>query len=227
MLDIVIIVFIGIVGFIAAKKGFIKTAYQIVAYGLALLISFMMYPIMSYILKLTPIYEGVKTWNSQNISALPIVQGVQAQTNTIREVTNWLPEFMTNQIIKNNNPEIYALMEVNNLVEYVSTYIADLCINAIAVLIVWIVVRIALGLIVGALDLVAKLPFLNFANKGAGFILGTIKGILMVWIFYLVMPFLVILPSFVGLQTLVEGSILGKWLYNNNLILSYLNQIFF
>lgn len=227
MLDIIIIIFVGVIGFIAMKKGFIKTAYQIVAYVVALIVSFMIYPIMSGILKLTPIYEGIKEWNIHSISAIPVIEGVQAQTNTIREVTSWLPEFMTNQMIQNNNPEIYSLMKVDNLIEYISTYVADLCINALALLVVWVVVRIVLGLIVGTLDLVAKLPLLNFANKIAGFILGVIKGTFMIWIIYLIVPFLVIFPSFVEIQLLIEKSLLGKWLYDNNLILSYLNQIFF
>lgn len=227
MLDIIIIIFIGLIGVLAAKKGFIKTAYQMVAYIVALVISFMVYPMMSFVLKLTPIYEGIKNWNISNISAMPIVGGLQAQNNVIREVTKWLPEFMTNEMIQNNNPEIYALMNVNNVVEYISTYIADLCINAMAVVFVWIAVRIALGIFIRALDLFTKLPLLNLANKVAGFGLGIAKGTLIVWMSYLLIPFLVIFPAFNEIQSKLGQSILAKWLYDNNLILDYLNQIFF
>lgn len=226
MLDIIIIIFIGLTGFIASRKGFIKAAYQLTSFILSLGISLIGYPIMSNVLKLMPIYEGVKRWNMQRISSLEIIGGLQAQSNAIREATKWLPKFMSEQIIQNNNPEVYKLMHVDGLVEYISTYIADLCMNAMAIVFVWIIARIVLSIIVGTLDLFAKLPLLNFTNKTAGFVLGIVKGTCTIWLIYLVIPFLMIIPKFEILESFFDQSILGQWLYHNNLILSYLNQIF-
>ncbi|MEG0014029.1 MAG: CvpA family protein [Clostridium sp.] len=226
MLDIIIIVFIGLTGFIASRKGFIKAAYQLSSFILALVISVMVYPIMSSILKLMPMYEGIKNWNIERVSSLKIIGGLQAQSDTIREATAWLPDFMSEQIVQNNNPEIYNLMHVEGLVEYISTYIADICINAMAIVIVWIIVRIILSIIVGTLDLFTKLPILNFTNKIVGFVLGITKGTCIIWLIYLVIPFLMIAPQFTVIENLLNQSILGQWLYNNNLILNCLNQTF-
>lgn len=226
MLDIIIIVFIGLTGFIASRKGFIKAAYQLSSFILALVISVMVYPIISGILKLLPMYEGIKNWNIERVSSLEIIGGLQAQSDTIREATKWLPNFMSEQIVQNNNPEIYNLMHVEGLVEYISTYITDMCINAMAIVIVWIIVRIILSIIVGTLGLFAKLPLLNFTNKIAGFVLGITKGTCIIWLIYLVIPFLMIAPQFAVIENLLNQSILGQWLYNNNLILNYLNQTF-
>ncbi|MEG2197277.1 MAG: CvpA family protein [Cellulosilyticaceae bacterium] len=226
MLDIIIIVFIGLTGFIASRKGFIKAAYQLSSFILALVISVMVYPIMSSILKLMPMYEGIKNWNIERVSSLKIIGGLQAQSDTIREATAWLPDFMSEQIVQNNNPEIYNLMHVEGLVEYISTYIADICINAMVIVIVWIIVRIILSIIVGTLDLFTKLPILNFTNKIVGFVLGITKGTCIIWLIYLVIPFLMIAPQFTVIENLLNQSILGQWLYNNNLILNCLNQTF-
>lgn len=227
MLDLIIIVFIGLTGFIASRKGFIRAAYQMGSFVVSLIVSIVTYPIISYILKWTPLYENIKLWSVNSISSMEIVGGLQAQNSLIREATKWLPDFMVDQIVQNNNPEVYGLMKVNSLVEYIGTYIADLSINAIALVSIWILVRITLGLIMRTLDLFTKLSLLNFTNKIAGFILGVVKGVCIIWLIDLVIPILSIMPEFEGITVLLENSILGQWLYNNNLILSYLNQIFF
>lgn len=227
MLDFIIIVFIGLTGFIASRKGFIKAAYQMFSFVLALIVSIVTYPIISYILKLTPLYEKIKFWSINSLSSMEIIGGLQAQNSTIREATRWLPDFIVEQIVQNNNPEVYVLMKVNNLVEYIGTYIADLCVNAIALVSIWILARITLGLIMRTLDLFTKVSLLNFTNKVAGFALGVVKGIFIIWIVDLVIPILVIMPEYEKIKILLENSILGEWLYNNNLILNYLNQIFF
>lgn len=227
MLDLIIIIFIGISIIAASRKGFIKTAYQLGATIISVGLSLWMYPIVTKILKFTPLYEQIRTWNIEKLSGMQVVGGLQAQNNAIRDTISWLPDFMVDNIVQHNNPEIYGLMKVDTLVEYIGTYIADICISAIAIIGIWVIVRIVLSMTVGTLDILAKLPILNSANKLAGGILGGIKSVCFIWLIYVIVPFLILLPKLSFIEQLLAQSMLARWLYENNLILQYFNQIFF
>lgn len=226
MLDSIIILSMGLIIFISYKQGFIKAAYGLCSSIVSLAIAFVIYPIMTGILKLTPIYTRMKEWNYQAVSSLEVVSGLQAQADLINEATSWLPRFIGESLVKNNNPEVYKMMEVSNIAEYVSSYITDIGIRALAIAITWLIVKIALSLCIGTLDIIAKLPVISTFNKAGGLTLGGIKALFMVWMFFLITPFISILPSFARLQTMVDKSIIGKFLYNNNLILDYLQNLF-
>ncbi|MEF9958811.1 MAG: CvpA family protein [Niameybacter sp.] len=221
MLDLVIIVIILITALIAAKVGLIRTLYQVFSSILALVLAFFVYPIIETILKLTPLYTTIQEGVKNLLPEMGNV-GLQAQAQLIRENFKWMPEFMTNQLIENNNPEIYNLLGVSTLVEYIVTFVANTCMMAIAVVICFIVIKVGLTLAVGVLDLVAKLPILKTANTWGGFIVGIIKGMLIIWIICLVIPFLIMIPQFAGLEMLVEESYLMTLFYNHNILLEAL-----
>lgn len=224
MIDLIIVAIILITACIAAKVGFIRTVYQLLSSAIALVIAFFIYPIIEQILKFTPLYEGIKTWIREILPEVGNV-GLQAQASMIEDTLKWMPDFITNQIVKNNNPEVYQLLGVSNLIEYIVTSVANLCIMGIALVICFIVVKVGLTVAIGILDLVAKLPILKTANKWAGFVVGIIKGVFIIWIICLIIPFLIMIPQFGELKALVEQSFLMQLFYNHNFILQIITSI--
>lgn len=227
MLDIIIIAIILVTAGIAAKLGFIRTVYQLASSIIALMLAFIVYPIIEVILKVTPLYIGIQAWIREMLPSVELATGLQQQAKEIMSVTEWLPSFIGEQLVQNNNPEIYELLGVTSLIEYITVYLSDLCIVAIAIMIAWVVVKIGLSVFVGILDIVSKLPLLKTANKWAGFTVGLVKGLFIVWMILLVVPVLMIIPQLSNLDTLIEGSILTKSLYENNIILQIINSIIF
>ena len=224
MLDLIIIVTIAITAIIAAKVGLIRTVYQFFSSIIALVLAFFIYPVLETILKLTPLYVSIQDGVRGILPEVGNI-GLQGQAKLIRESFNWMPEFLIDKLIENNNPEIYNLLGVSTLIDYIVTSIANICIMAIALLICFVVIKIALTIGVGILDLVAKLPILKTANTWGGFIVGIIKGMLIVWIICLIIPFLIMLPQFSGLEALVEQSYLMNLFYNNNIILEVIMSL--
>lgn len=224
MIDLIILAIILITALIAAKVGFIRTVYQLLSSVIALVLAFFVYPIIESILKLTPLYEGVKTWVRGLVPEVGNI-GLQAQSAMIQDSLQWMPDFITDKIVKNNNPEIYQLLGVNNLIEYIVTSVANLCIMGIAIVLCFILIKIGLTIGVGVLDLVAKLPLLKTANKWAGFIVGLVKGVVIVWVICLIIPLLMMIPQFSELKTLIEQSILMDYFYNHNFILQIITSL--
>lgn len=225
MLDLIVCLSIVIGVAIGAKKGFIREAYEMGSSILALIIAFFVYTPIKAILAITPLYTMIQAWNMEKVSSLTVVQGVQSQAKAIQDATAWLPSFIGEELIKNNNSEVHALMKVSNLAEYISQYITNLCMSILAILIVWLVVKIILSVGIGTLDLIAKLPVIRTANKALGAGLGGIKIMLMIWIVCLLLPIIVVIPQFAGLQGAVDSSLLTHWLYENNVILHYASSL--
>ena len=224
MIDIIILLIILGTACLAARAGFIKTVYGLLSSLIALVLAFFIYPVIEAILKLTPIYDGIRSWMMDRLPEIGSI-GLQGQAAIIQGSLGWMPDFITDKIVRNNNPEIYQLLGVNSLIEYMATFVADLCIMGIAVVICFIFVRVGLAIGVGVLDLVAKLPILKTANKWAGFIVGLIKGVLIVWLICLIVPFMMMIPGLDALNTLIEESVLMQLFYNHNIILQVITNL--
>ena len=218
MIDLIILIIILGAACIAAKVGFIKTVYGLLSSLIALVLAFFIYPAIEYMLKLTPIYEGIKGWVTERLPEVGNV-GLQGQATIIQESLTWMPDFITDKMVRNNNPEIYELLGVSTLMEYMATFVANLCIMGIAIVVCFIVVKVGLAISVNLLDLVAKLPILKTANKWAGFIVGLIKGVFIVWLICLVVPFIMMIPGLISINTLIEESLLMQLFYEHNVIL--------
>lgn len=218
MIDLIILIIILGAACIAAKVGFIKTVYGLLSSLIALVLAFFIYPAIEYMLKLTPIYEGIKGWVTERLPEVGNV-GLQGQATIIQESLTWMPDFITDKMVRNNNPEIYELLGVSTLMEYMATFVANLCIMGIAIVVCFIVVKVGLAISVNLLDLVAKLPILKTANKWAGFIVGLIKGVFIVWLICLVVPFIMMIPGLSSINTLIEESLLMQLFYEHNVIL--------
>jgi uncharacterized membrane protein required for colicin V production len=93
-----------------------------------------------------------------------------------------LPQSVKETLLENNNSEFYHMLGVDQFAEYVSTYLADILINAVSSIILFAVVYILIHLVVRWLDLIARLPILYGLNHIAGAVLGLIQGLLFLWI---------------------------------------------
>ena len=93
--------------------------------------------------------------------------------------------------------------------EYVSDYVAGMIINGAGFVILFLIVYTILHIIVGCLDLMAKLPVVSGINKIAGALLGGAQGLFFVWLLLL----LVTAFSQSGWARAVIGQIeASKWL---------------
>lgn len=227
MLDLFILVVLLIFAFVGSKRGLIDTALTFFSSLGALILSFIIYPVINVILKMTPLYLHINEWINNRISAINFGTGVQAQGHAIIENITWLPEFMGEALVRNNNTEVYKVLGAQNVVDYVSISITNIVISMLAVLITWFILKCVL---VGSLrmvgNMVAKLPVISSFNHLGGFCIGLIKGLLTFWIVTLIIPCIIAIPAYQDFETYIQTSILFKWLYENNLVVLALQQLF-
>lgn len=227
MLDLLVVVVLLIFAFIGSRRGLIDAALAFLGSLGALILSFIIYPVVNVILKMTPLYLNINEWISNRISEINFGAGVQAQGRAITENITWLPQFVGEALVRNNNTEVYKVLGVQNVVDYVSISITNVVISMLAVLITWFILKCVL---VGGLrmvgNMIAKLPVISSFNHFGGFCIGLIKGLLTFWIVTLIIPCIIAIPAYQSFETYIQTSILFKWLYENNLVVLALQQLF-
>ena len=119
---------------------------------------------------------------------------------------------------ENNNSEFYHMLGVDQFAEYVSTYLADILINAVSSIILFAAVYILIHLLVRWLDLIARLPILYGLNHIAGAVLGLLQGLLLLWIGCFLVGVFAATPLGMTLEEQINASAWLRFLYRYNLI---------
>jgi len=127
-----------------------------------------------------------------------------------------LPRQMKEALLENNNHEIYQMLGVDSFIEYVGQYLADMVLNLIGSLILFLLVYCALRILMHWLDLIARLPILSGMNQIAGAILGGFRGLLWIWIGFLITDLFAAAPWAAIVMEQIERSMWLTFLYQNN-----------
>ena len=220
MIDIVILIMMLFFVIIGYKKGLIKELITLAGSIMALLMAFVIYPAINSILKVTALYTIIYTGVFEKVQNINFGKGLQSQGNAIIENITWLPKVLTEQIRDNNNSAMYEVLGVHTLHEYISTYITNMIISMLAILITWFLIKIVL---IGALkklgNIVEYLPVISQFNQLGGGIVGAIKGLLTLSIIMLIIPIIVANPNLSDIGMKLEASYFVQWIYKHNLVI--------
>ena len=136
-----------------------------------------------------------------------------------------IPKELQTQLLDNNNSYTYANMAVQTFSEYISTYLADMILNMLTYFISFNLVSIALHVVARALRIMTRLPILRGVNRMCGGALGFVKGICIVWLFFLVVAICSNTEIGSQLLTMIKESPILKFLYESNVFLRYILKL--
>ena len=216
---LIIVLLILIVNALYGRKaGLIKTVFSLFSMIAAILLTSFISPQVSKVLQEN---EAVMEYMSGKVEAvLPLEELGNKITDQISFVDSLpIPEAMKTSIIENNNSDAYAEMAVDNFTTYITHAIANIVLNAIAFIVTFIVIIIILNII-------SKLPILNQINKTAGMLVGGVQGLIIIWVLGILVT--VFSGSAFGQEVfgMINESAFLSFLYNNNLILRVITNIF-
>lgn len=137
-----------------------------------------------------------------------------------------LPDMIKEQLKQNNNSDIYELLGVDRITDYISASISDFIINAAAFVIMFILVNIALRIAAHLLSAIAGLPVICGMNQLAGAAIGFAEAIFYIWIFMLVITWIPTCEySQIIFSQIAESEFLS-FIYKFNLISRIILNIF-
>ena len=174
------------------RRGFIREIVSFFFVFLSLSLAWAINPyINEFLVQKTPIYNTIQETCTNFVQS----QGgekAEYETDSTGDLIDGLklPELLRKNLEENNNAETYAALSVGTMTEYVSGYLARTVINGLSYVLAYILSTIMIRLIVYVLNLIAGLPVLKTANKLTGGAVGFLKGIVFIWIAFLVLTVL-------------------------------------
>lgn len=228
---IVVLFIIAFFAYRGYKMGLMRILFSVVSVIITLVISVVLTPYVSSVL-----YSNealVKNIEEKVQSTLKQKEDTNTNINTenseesLEQIMGQvgIPKIIQENILKQDNLSNYPTMVKEMAYQHISSYIAIFILNSASFIIVYIITRIVVSIIFRALNIVSRLPVINTLNKLSGFVLGTVQGLIIIWVGCV---FINIFSSTEMVQEIyrcIEENQLLQYIYNNNLLLDAINDI--
>ncbi len=219
ILDIAVLVILGICMFMAYNRGFFLSLFGLLSWVISLVLAYAIYPFVTKFLWSWQWFSGGITdfiSRSMDLGSFIPPDTLKAQTDMISSLP--LPGFLTDTLLANNNPEFYKALNVDNIKDYLAGSIARICIDIIALVLVFMLVMLLMRIIVRSLNILTKLPVINTVNKYVGLIFGFLQGTIIIWILLILMICFISNKDVANLFQMLQTSSLAKFFHENNIL---------
>ena len=207
VLDIILLAILALSIFFGYKKGLISVAFNLCAFLLAIIITWILYtPVTNAIIKNTQIDDNIRNV----IVEKGVIQDKDEKKQEENLVNNYIQKYVT-EPIKDT---------ANDVVEETAKVVSEKVVAIGVAIALFIVVRIGLILLKFVANEISKLPVIKQFNKAGGTVYGAIRGMFIIYIFLAIMFFVMSVNNSGMIANLIDTSIASKYLYANNLILN-------
>lgn len=228
IVDIVIIAILGLSVLVGLYRGFISSVASMGGCLLSLGLSFWLSPKLAAWVQSNP--EILKTLASYTDAATKIGDQTLASTS----VTSLTPNTITDILGKVSLPAPLNTLLQNNLENqvfgpaadvgsYVSQTIVGAILNVICFVVCFVVLLIVLHFVLNFLKVVFKFPVLKQLNSIAGGAFGLLRGALLCFVAFALLPLIQTVVPVAGINDLVAQSALAPLFNSGNLILAIMN----
>ena len=209
------------------RRGFIREIVSFFFVFLSLSLAWAINPyINDFLISETPVYSTIQETCTDFVQkqSSDLENEMESSSQFIDGLN--LPEILRKKIEKNNNTENYAELSVNTLTEYVSGYLARTIVNGLSYVLAYILATIGIRIVVYILNLIAGLPILKTANKLTGGLVGFVKGLVFIWILFLILT--VLCSTEIGKTSLelIEKDSLLSVIYQYDPLIQIFTKIF-
>lgn len=244
-LDIVILIILALFSVRAYKRGIMKTLITF----LVVIVAFIMTTVVS------PIICNSITSNAEFMESLTgmveekleldkkIGEQIDLQTGGTAIATDFDVEKLLDSVatyvsvpkqtlkmakkeLKNIAPEKLEKKLVHTISYSISYSIACSVVRGICFLVLYAVTFALLGVVAKTLNLVSRLPVIHGLNKFAGAVMGLLEGLLVIWLIDVVLFLAGFGESGSSIYKIIDGSLIGRMMYQNNPILNLISSIF-
>ena len=226
-LDIIIIVIIALGALNGLVRGLIKTLFGLTSLIIAVILTWILTPgISEIVIDQTSFDEMI---SEQVVELLNIEEKFDLTLDTTEAVSTLndlsLPGNVIESLVENYTPQLMESLNVDGIGAYVGGSLSIMAVKALVFVVVFILISVLINVVVTLLDLIARLPVLKQMNRIGGVVLGSLIGVLIIWIAGIGMSFVISIQSTEALSELIEASILAKLFYYNNPLQNYVMNI--
>lgn len=227
-LTIAVILFLIVEVLIGLKRGFVKMALSLFAMVIALAITSAVGPyVKEGLSEYTPWQTNIQMSIQESFDGYLEDQMEMMEPDQENDLLDQLPipDVLTGLLKDNNNSAVYEKLGVDTLTAYVSSYLANMIMSAIAYVITFIGVFLLLKILFHFLNLVTRIPGLKQLNSVAGGILALVQGLIFLWILCLALTAFANTDWGIHAMEMVKESSFLSLIYNHNLLMQLLMEI--
>lgn len=195
ILDLIVIFLIAFGVARGIRKGFVQTVYHALRWLVCILLAQLLYPYVAGALKQFGLTAAVQGGLESTLESMMSGSG---NTSMIQSLP--LPGFLKDILVQNDNGIVYEMLNVSTLSGYVAAYLANLAVNILSVVVLFLLLIVITRLIGAALGILTKLPVIHSLNALLGGAAGLLLGVLNVWIFGLAVFLLAIFGKWAWLS---------------------------
>lgn len=204
---------IAICGFIGREKGLVKIVLSMVATVLAMFLSSILTtPITEFLKEKLGVVDKIKEIVSESMKDIKI------------DDVSYLEDIQLPDVIKSKIIEGVQGIEIP-VKDYVIESVATVALSAIVFLIIFIIATIAISIAISVLDIIAKLPLIKQANRGAGLVAGLVYGVVVVWVAMIVLTALSSTAWASDILLIIGDNKLLSFIYDSNPIMGILANV--
>lgn len=225
IVDLVIIGIMGLSVLVGLYRGFISSVASMGGCLLSLGLSFWLSPMAARAIQNDPnilrtllSYTDAATRLGDRSLAASSVNGLtqDAISGIVSRVG--LPAPLSTLLQNNLQNKVFGAAE--NVGSYVSQTIVGAILNVICFVVCFILLMLVLHLVINFLKVVFKFPVLKQLNSLAGGVLGLLRGVLLCFVAFALLPLVQTMLPLKQVNELVQASALAPFFSNGNLILA-------
>jgi uncharacterized membrane protein required for colicin V production len=236
-LNVVDLIILGIVGvsiLFGLYRGFINALLGLVGVFAALMIAYTAYPQLakslqdneSLVRTLVHYSDASSRIHDLDLSRTPVA-GMPAQL--LNEILSRaaLPEPFDAFVRANVTGQVFASLGSATIADYLSQTIVAVSLNILCFLASFAAAYAAIMLLVHLLGYVFALPVLKHMDLLLGGVFGAVRGILLVFVIFALVPILLTVSPIEGISQSISQSMLADFFYRTNLIQSIMQGTLF
>jgi uncharacterized membrane protein required for colicin V production len=217
LIDLGVVIVIALFVIYGLRKGLILTVFRFVSFFASIALARYLYPHVSRFIRGTPVYDALKNLVTD---AMGLAPSAEAGLNALP-----VPDILKDMLISNNTPDIYNLLHVETIEDYVAGFFANIIINVVSIALVFALAWVILSLIGHMLDLISRLPVLSALNRAGGLAVGLLMGVCVAWAGLMLIGLLFATPVYPEVFAYMQGSLAAKWFFDSGLVMDLLTGL--
>ena len=233
IIDIVILALLGISVLIGLYRGFVASVASLGGCLLSLGLSYWLNPKLVAWVESNP--DFIKTLMSYTDAGTRIGDQTLAQTSVSTLNSNAIADVLSrvnlpgplNTLLRNNlTGRVFQSAGLTQVGDYVSQTIVGAVLSVLCFLVCFVVCFLLLHIVLNFLKVVFRFPVLKQMNALAGGLFGLLRGALLCFLAFALLPLVQTMLPFKGIDELVAASRLAPFFNSSKLILTIMNRYF-
>ena len=220
--DIFVLAVMAVFVLYGIYSGFITAIIRAASTLASTVVSLVVYPVISGILRQSSFFEMLKQAiiDKLGLKQMFIENTRQAQNTLIAGLA--LPEPFKEKLTVNNNSVIYDLLGVDNLIDYIGSFLANIILNVIVSLFVFAICFVVTRFLLVTFKVLKKTPVVRTIGRVGGGLLGLVTSIVFIWALFAVMDAFAAQPFFETIYNDIVQSKIAIVLYNTDIIRGFM-----